>query len=300
MAAAGRPPAWHPPAVSNPRIREMIEADIPGVVDMIQRASWRARASWLEFAVSQPACHPVVAELDGEPIGTGVGTANGAAGWIGTIFVTPERRGHGLGRALTEAVIDRLDAVGCRSLVLVATEEGRRLYERMGFEVEARYHVLEVPGLPPDGPPMPGATAWPGRVEAFGPGDLEAVAALDLEATGEDRRHALARFATPESAKVARSEDGALEGFVVRASWGGGATVARSPAAALAILDARRRTAGPDDIVRLGVLDVNQSGLVALEGAGVTASWSAPRMVRGEPLTWRPEWVWGQFNYAMG
>ncbi len=277
----------------------MVAADIPGVMAAIERGKWRARTPWLEFVVSQPECHPVVAELDGAPIGTGIGTANGPAGWIGTIFVVPERRGLGLGRALTEAVIDRLDAAGCRSLVLVATDEGRRLYERMAFEVETRYHVLEVPGLPADAPPAPG-TGWSGRVEAFEPPDLGAVAVLDREATGEDRRHALARFAAPETAKVARDEHGALAGFVVRATWGGGATIARSPAVGLAILDARRRASGPDGVVRLGVMEENEAGLAALRGKGVTESWSAPRMVRGEPLAWRPDWVWGQFNFGMG
>ena len=25
-----------------------------------------------------------------------------------------------------------------------------------------------------------------------------------------------------------------------------------------------------------------------------------PRLVRGEPLDWRPDWIWGQLNHAMG
>jgi hypothetical protein len=29
-------------------------------------------------------------------------------------------------------------------------------------------------------------------------------------------------------------------------------------------------------------------------------SWNAPRMIRGEPLNWQPERIWGQFAMALG
>ena len=278
----------------------MTPGDVPGVVAIIERGKWRARAAWLEFAATHGSCYPVVAEVDGEPVGTGIGTASGRAGWVGTIFVDPAWRGRGLGRALTKVVINRLETAGCGVMVLVATDEGRRLYERMGFEVQTRYRVFETAGVDAAATPTAAASAWRGRVRLFEPADLEAIATLDREATGEDRRHALACFATPESGKVAVDSDGVVDGFVVRASWGGGATVARSEATALAILDARRRAAGPDGVVRLGLLSENEAGIAALARAGVTESWSAPRMTRGGPLDWRPEWIWGQFNFGMG
>jgi hypothetical protein len=123
---------------------------------------------------------------------------------------------------------------------------------------------------------------------------------LDRLATGEDRAHALARLATPDTARVLAGDDGAVRAFVVRPPWGGGATVASSIEAALAIIDARRRTAGPDGRVRVGILAENRQGRAALTRAGFRAQWSAPRMVRGAPLAWRPEMIWGQFNHAMG
>lgn len=287
--------------MSLPRIRDMAAADVPPAVEMIARANWGARQAWFEFATSHPACSPIVAELEGELVGTGVGTENGPVGWVGTIFVRPDLRGGGLGRALTQAVIDRLEEAGCRTLVLVATDEGRRLYERMSFEVQTRYRILEAGGLRPAPPAADVAPDCPGvAVRAFGPRDLDEIAALDRLATGEDRRHALARFATSDTAKVVQAADGSLAGFVVRAPWGGGATAAPDSATALAILDARRRAAGPEGRVRVGVVDENAAGLEALLGAGLAESWSAPRMIRGAPLDWRPTWIWGQFNHAMG
>ena len=271
----------------------MTPSDIDAVTESILRADWGDRRTWFDFATSQPECRPVVAEIEGgRLVGTGVGTANGAVGWVGTIWVDPAHRGAGLGRALTQAVIDGLEDAGCRTLLLVATDEGLPLYERMGFALQARYRILEAPGLE-------ATDVAEGSVRPFEAGDLEAMIGLDAMATGEDRAHAIGRFAAPGTTKVLAA-DGEVRAFVIRAPWGGGATIATRPGDAMQILDARRRAAGSTGRVRVGLVEDNAGGLAALEAADLRPIWSAPRLIRGEPLPWRPEWIWGQFNHAMG
>ena len=278
---------------SRATIRPMLPADVAAATEAILRADWGDRRTWFEFATTQPECRPVVAEVDGRLAGTGVGTANGTVGWVGTIWVDPRHRGEGLGRALTQAVLDDLEAAGCRTLVLVATEQGLPLYERMGFELQTRYRILEAPGLDP------AASAPDPAVRAFEPADLGAILSLDHAATGEGRGHAIRRFAAADTTKVL-NVDGEVRGFVIRAPWGGGATVARDAADAMRILDARRRASGAGGRVRVGLVEENAAGLGALEAAGLVPIWSAPRLIRGEPIEWRPGWIWGQFNHAMG
>ncbi|MCI0346181.1 MAG: GNAT family N-acetyltransferase, partial [Chloroflexi bacterium] len=106
-------------------IRPMTASDVEQAAAMILRGEWGDRRVFLEFAMTQPECVPVVADDDGEIVGSGVGTANGAVGWIGAIFVDERVRRRGIGRALTDAVIAGLDQAGCRTLALVASEEGR-------------------------------------------------------------------------------------------------------------------------------------------------------------------------------
>ena len=275
-----------------PDLRSMTPDDVDAAAELILGNDWGVRREWLQFATTQPTCVPLVADVAGEIVGTGVGTGNGTVGWIGTIFIAPDRRGHGIGRAITQAIIDRLESAGCRSLVLVATTEGRRLYEKMGFELQTRYHILQAIGLPP--------VDEPDGVREFEPGDLPAIEQLDRDGTGEDRSHAIRRLAQSGTARVVEGDDGSIEGFVIRAPWGGGATIARTPDAALRILTARRRAAGPEGRIRVGLLDENEDGLARLAEVGLRLTWSAPRMIRGEMPAWRPEWIWGQFNHAMG
>ncbi len=285
----------------SPRLRPMTPADIAPTSAAVLADDWGDRRTWLEFAVASSHCRVFVADdPDGGVAGTGVVTLNGPVAWLGTIWVHPAHRGRGLGRAITDATIGAADAAGCRTLLLTATAAGRQLYERMGFEVQTWYVTVEAPGLSAQDP-RPAKGDGPSRmVRPWRPSDLEAMAAMDAVVTGEDRRHLLEAFASPESARVVVSADDVPRGFVVRATWGGGATIAPDADDAAAVLDARRRAAGPAGRVRAGVVAEHVDGLARLEAAGWTEAWRAPRMIRGAPMDWQPSGIWGQFNHAVG
>lgn len=276
-----------------PAIRPLTAADVDPVADAILQSGWGDRRIKMAWVAGHPACRAFVADADGAIVGTGVATINGSVGWIGTIWVDPAWRGRGLGTALTAATIEAAEAAGCQGLVLVATEAGRPLYQRFGFEVQAHYRTLEARGLagPADTDP---------RIRPFEDGDLAAMIALDAVATGEDRAHVLEDLAAPGTTRCLARADGTLGGFVIRAPWGGGATIAPDQDDALAILRARRLAAGPDKRVRAGLIDSNRAGLARLLAAGWVEAWRAPRMIRGRMPPWQPSAIWGQFDHAIG
>ncbi len=275
-----------------PRIRPMTVADVGPITAAFLRQDWGDRRIKLDYVVREPRSRPFVAEADGVVVGTGVASLHGSVAWIGTIWVEPAWRRRSVGMALTQATIEAAEAAGCRSLVLVATEAGRRLYERIGFEVQTTYRILEIAG--------PAAHQMDPRIRPFAPADLAAMAELSLAATGEDRTHLLDAFASVETARCLEHDDGSIGGFTVRAPWGGGQTIAPDIGDAIAILDSRRAGRAADERVRAGLLLENEAGLDRLLASGWTEAWSAPRMVRGDPLTWHPEWIWGQFDHAIG
>ena len=285
-------------------LRPMTAADIEPATEAILADDWGDRRAWFGFATSHSECRIFVAEgADGAILGTGVATINGPVAWIGTIWVASSARGQGIGRALTEAPIEAAESAGCRTLVLVATDAGRPLYERLGFRVQTWYRTMEAPGLAGSvDPAVCGSGRGPGghRVRGFRPDDLESMASLDRTATGEDRRHLLTAFAAPGTTLVLATDSDAPSGYVIRAPWGGGATITADGEGALAILRARRLAAGPDRRVRAGILLENKVGARALAEEGWTEAWQAPRLTRGEPLDWHPEHIWGQFNHALG
>ena len=273
-------------------IRAMAPADVGPAAEMIRQGEWGDRSVFLAWAVEFPPSRLFVAEDAGRIVGTGIATANGTVGWVGTIFVAPDRRREGLGEALTRIVIDDLETRGCRTLKLVATDAGRPLYERLGFEVQAPQLFFTASGLAPN-------EADDG-VRPFDPTMLAGIVALDRLATGEDRSAVLERLANPESARVLVGDDGSTRGFVVRAPWGGVSLIAPETDDAIRLLDWRRRQAGVDHPIYAGFPDTGDSRRTRLLSVGWTLAGAGTRMIRGKPLEWNPDWIWGTFSGALG
>jgi GNAT superfamily N-acetyltransferase len=233
-----------------------------------------------------PDGHFLAAERDGAIVGTGASVGFGPTGWIGGIAVAPQARGARLGQALTEAVIE---ALGPReTLLLLASDTGRPIYERLGFEVEERYCVF----WSPDAPASPATAApgvVPGGLRRLTAADRDAVAALDARVTGEARTLAIecgldGAVATPDLSAVA-----------FRPPWPALPIVAADPDAGATLL---RALVAPG--LRLAVPESNAAAIETLRALGCTPGRDVVRMRRGAPLRWRPGELWGVFSLFFG
>jgi hypothetical protein len=109
--------------------------------------------------------------------------------WIGMVLTRPEYRRQGLARQLMEDGMAMAKRIGIRTLKLDATDQGRPLYESLGFVVE---EAVERWGR--DGDTSLATQAKPG------PGDgssklCDGSLAQDLAAFGADRRSLLEALA---------------------------------------------------------------------------------------------------------
>jgi len=226
-----------------------------------------------------PDGHLLVAERDGEIVGTGACVGFGPTGWLGGIAVAPQARGSGLGRALTEAAID---ALGPRETVLLlASDAGRPIYERLGFEPEERYRSF---WSPPDAVPVPSSQTRPLTLA-----DRDAVLALDAHVTGEQRTLAvdvglIGGVALPN-----------LEAVALRPPWPARPILARDSAAGALLLGAVLEPS-----MRLAVPEANEAAIAALVAHRCTEGPSVIRMRRGAPVAWRPDELWGVFSLFFG
>jgi predicted N-acetyltransferase YhbS len=268
----------------------MTPADVAPAAEMI-RTEWNDRTVFLRWALDYAPSHLFVAEDQGRIVGTGIATAHGAVGWVGTIFVAADQRGEGLGGRLTRTVIDDLERRGCRTLILIATDAGRPLYERLGFDLQVQHVRFTAPGLPPQ--------ETDDGIRPFEPSMLPDMVALDRLATAEDRSILVERLANAATADVVIDE-GSVRGFVIRAPWGGVSLMAPDPDVAIRLLDWRRRQVSPDHPVFAGLPDSDPERTSRLLNLGWTLAGAGARMIRGEPLDWHPDWIWGHYNGALG
>lgn len=102
-----------------------------------------AARDWFAERIDHPDYGFFVVEADGEVVAAAVGAIRDAAPspacptgrdlLISNVCTFPEHRGSGYGRAAFDAVMDWARGTGVERVELMATETGRRMYERAGF-----------------------------------------------------------------------------------------------------------------------------------------------------------------------
>jgi GNAT superfamily N-acetyltransferase len=274
-------------------IRDMTAGDIDAAVALYRSGGWDERRSFLETVLANPACHSLIGVSDGALVATGLATVNGPVGWVGSIFVDPARRSQGLGRAITEAVCTRLDAAGCTTQALIASQYGQPLYEKMGFRIDAWYQILET--IPLDAAPTPPPGTSLRRMLRT---DIDRVGRLDFRATGEDRRVLLAPLVAGGWLLEAGDE---LLGFLIQILPASAALVAPDPQHAACLLDLLRHLGtNRAKALRAAVVRGNEPTQRQLEKLGWSAAFATPRMLRGKPIPWEPALIWSLLGFAFG
>lgn len=101
-------------------------------------------ARWLRQELSRAKAVVLLAEIEGRVVGYSYGAIEprdwgillDEHGALHDLFVVPDARGSGVGRALVSALVDALTELGAKILVLrvmVQNEPARRLAESFGF-----------------------------------------------------------------------------------------------------------------------------------------------------------------------
>jgi GNAT superfamily N-acetyltransferase len=268
-------------------VRPALRAEAPLVADLLRRAGFGSTVGrLLDYPFGNQAAKVFVASERSALIGTASVASFGATGWIGALGVEPGARRRGTGGALTERCIEWLRERGASTVLLYATDQGRPVYERLGFVAEGS------------------ATAWRGVAGARrGPGvrrladdDRAKILAADRAATGENRDAVISQLRPLRG--VAVDDDAGVTGFAVASAWGSGAAiVARDQEVGLALMSAA--AAGPEPATLI-VPDTNPAAAGAVRRWGFARYNTAERMRLGPDPGYVRERVFGMFNLFWG
>jgi GNAT superfamily N-acetyltransferase len=268
-------------------VRPANRAEAPIVADLLRRAGFGSTVGrLLDYPFAGEAAAVFVADDRGALVGTASVASFGATGWIGALGVEPAARRRGTGAALTEMCIAWLRDRGATTVLLYATEQGRPVYERLGFVAEGS------------------ATAWRGvagarrgmLVRRLTDDDRLKVLTADRAATGEGRSAVIDQLRPLRGVAV---DDGAgLMGFAVASAWGSGAAiVGRDEDVGVALMSAA--AAGPDPATLI-VPDTNPAAAGAVRRWGFARYNTALRMRLGPDPGYVRERVFGMFNLFWG
>ena len=131
--------------------------DIGAAPDQI-RLDWHAQTlRFLEEAARSSQGGAFVAVQEGRVVGSACGQVFSGhspdllephyrrRGYIWGVYVAPDRRGRGIGRALTQAMVEHLRSAGCTQVHLHTSPAGRSVYESLGFVTSTEMRLVFSP-----------------------------------------------------------------------------------------------------------------------------------------------------------
>jgi GNAT superfamily N-acetyltransferase len=277
----------------------MVRNDIDLGLRLKDQAGWnQTPADWSRFLALEPAgCF--VAELDGRPVGTATTCVLGSVGWIAMVLVDAAARHQGIGTQLVTRATAYLQQRAVQTMRLDATALGRPVYQRLGFTAE--YELVRWAGRP-----AAGSNRQRTEMDVVVPSaeQQEALAAIDQQATGTDRRRLLARLwqEQPQAVAVAVLDD-CIQGYAM--FRGGSRSTHLGPAAAMstaaghALLEwaCNRCTGKPIQ------LDIPRDNLAASDWArscGLEPQREFTRMVQGQSVQDQPQLLWASSGPEKG
>ena len=222
--------------------------------------------------------HARVSAASDRTLAVGQGIATGHAGWIGNIIVRPEARNRGLGSRVTQDIVELLRARDCSAFLLIATELGEPVYQKLGFRKTGEYVFLRLPRLPE--PPNNLCEATPTVRDRCG---VQTGRFCDRRDTRGPARSAPWRCMGPRGS---RRHAGRLFPSVFRR----GLVVASRPPAGLELLRFKHAFYPCNAVVPAG----NSAALHFLIEHGAEETARAPRMALGDEVAWRPECIFAR------
>jgi ribosomal protein S18 acetylase RimI-like enzyme len=215
------------------------------------------------------------AELEDRLVGM-VGAANyGAFAHVGLMAVHPGFRRQGIGLALMQFLLQRLEAQGVPLVTLDSSPMGRPLYDRLGF-------------VPYDETLVFHRSQWNSQVhqspdiEAISPANLDELVQADTPIFGADRRKVfqtlLEQF--PSRALLQRDSNGKIAAYLFTQKYRMGPWVMFQPERGEALLQAALGLGG-DGTVTVTVPSVNQAAVDLLVRYGFEHVRSNRHMARG-------------------
>jgi len=255
--------------------RRMNADDLPSAHGLTQVLRWAHRLEDWQFLLRLGT--GFVAQDNGTVIGTGLCWKFGSAhSSLGSIIVSPEQQGKGIGRELMNLVLREL---GERSILLCATPAGQPLYEKLGFVPTGT--IVQHQGTMQQTAPI--ALAAGERIRPVAAGDLQALAALATRALSMPRGEVMAQLLNVAEG-VLIEKNGEAVGFSTMRRFGRGhaigPVVAPDTERAKALI-AHWAQAYAGSFVRVDV--TGDSGLSAwVEGLGLALIEPGVSMARGQ------------------
>jgi len=204
--------------------------ELPDLLNLaeLQPPDWGDLIPRFDYFIKSEYCSPIKLTENSQTIGIGTSMLHEDSAWLACIVVHPNHRSKGLGKILTQRLIDEINQEKYTTIYLDATDFGYPVYKKLGFEIETEYIHLKRQS-------DSRANAVSPNIFPFRKEFTDSLVKLNQEISGENRRGILSDFL--ESAQV-YVEVGKVQGFYIP-DWGDGPIIAKGDEAGLELMKLR-------------------------------------------------------------
>jgi GNAT superfamily N-acetyltransferase len=270
---------------TNERLRTLRADDVPAAAQLSAEAAWnQTDDDWrLLLELCPEGCLGI--EMEGRLVATTTLFCYGRRlAWVGMVLTNPAYRRRGLARKLLTCCLEQADRMGIETTKLDATDQGRPLYEKFGFQTEQEVQRWSRPG---EGT-MPHATGDGAIADAW--------RAADALAFGADRSMLLSRLAQ-RNPPVSLSES-YLFSRAGRATAYLGPCVSENPGTARRLIEECVR--GAKCGWSWDLFPRNREAVMAARDLGFSPQRHLVRMARGKELRHQEHAIYAIAGFELG
>lgn len=215
-------------------------------------------------------------------VGTGNVILKEKVGWLANIIVDENYRGKGLGYKMTKFLVDFLNDKGCETQLLIATELGEAVYQKVGFRKITEYQCFDSE--------VDLDYTYTNSIRELKNSDLESIYELDRDANGENRTHLIDKYF--ENGAGYFNINNELLGFYLP-DFGRGLVISKDSKAGIELLKLKHSKQGTRTLLPID----NENGINFLESSGLKKGDKCSRMILGKENKWNPNYI---YSYGSG
>ena len=268
-------------------IKKLEERDLKFLRE-ITPPDWGDITSVYRDNFSQEYFYPIKMIFEDQIIGVGELILNGKIGWLGNIIVRPEFRNKGLGKLITEKLIEMAWERNCESIYLLATSLGKYVYQKLGFKENGLYLFYQSSLENVD-------FEVSKNIHPFHENYKNEIFELDHLAMGEDRSKVLSLHLASALVYKESAQD-KISGFYIP-TLGNGLTICNNTSAGFDFIK-KREQLGFDKIV-LPEECVETIDFIEKRGYSICRE-PATFMYLGKLKTWNPKMVYCRIGGYLG
>lgn len=254
-------------------------------IGKLQPPGWPDIVPEFEYYIRKKFCCPIKAALNNKTVGVGALIVFNHTAWLAHIIVDSKHRNRGIGSQITEKLISEGNKKSIQTYLLIATEMGLPLYEKIGFKIVSEYQYFKR-----DKP-------WRGfklssNIYPYENNLDSRIFELDETITGENRRSLIADYLKTTLVYI---EDKSLTGIFIP-DLGEGTIIATSREAGLELMKVKHSNA------EKAVLPIeNQTGTdFLLQNGYKLTDTKGTRMILGKTINWKPKQIFSRIGGNFG